>query len=101
MTRQQTIEVILRERDYQDKKWPHDKPPRCPGGSRLLDDQYRLSAPHILLAEEYIKKARERWTKSGDYGGGEALKTLAKAAAILLRALEEIDGPNLLETGLR
>ena len=83
------VVAINDERARQDAKHPRTKDNA---------GQYRFSAPHALLVEKYIGYAREDWTKGSRDG---VMIDLIKIAAILVRALEEIEGSDLLEIGLR
>ena len=88
MNRTDIFALINQERTYQDEKWS-DR------------EQYAVSAPHVLLLDSYVQKAKDRWT--GSVSEVDVVQTIAKIAAIAVRALEEIKRPdvNLLEIGLR
>jgi len=74
------FEVAKREREYQGKAWPRDSHP--------LAAQYVYAAPHVLLLERYVEKAGAQWEASHDEV--DVLRTLAKALAVAVRALEEL-----------
>jgi hypothetical protein len=89
MTQHEIISAVSAEQDYQDGRcW------RTEG----MAGQYKFSAPHLLLVENRIYLARSNWICENQ---GATLNSFVKVAAVLVRALEEIDGPNLLFTGLR
>ena len=93
MKREDAFEVIRVEREYQDTVWPRDE---------RRKRMYAFSAPHILLLEGYIQKLRDGWVSSG-MNETERQRTIAKIAAMAVRALEEIEAPDvdLLKIGLR
>lgn len=78
MTQEEVFEAIESERDYQ---------------NRLT--QCQLSpAEEILLLEEYVKRAREKYAGTfADSSERPAMNTLRKCAAICVRAMEnhEVD----------
>lgn len=82
-------DLINTERRYQDMKHPRTKDNA---------GQYSFSAPHALLVERYIGLAEEAWSVGNR---DMVLHRIVQIAAILVRALEEIEGPNLLFIGLR
>jgi len=81
MNRQDVFTVIDKERQYQDTAWPRDAHAQA---------MYSNLAPHLVLLEEYIHRARTAWTNNGPEA--QPLKVVAKLAAIAVRALEEVDG---------
>jgi hypothetical protein len=93
MKREDIFEVINRERDYQDSLWPRD--------DHEAIGQYQWSAPHLVLLEDYIAGARNKWRHSREES--DVIREIAKIATIAVRALEEIKYPkfDLLEQGLR
>jgi hypothetical protein len=80
LSREQAFEVIRKEREYQDRVWPRDNHP--------LVEQYRYTAPHLLMLEDYYSEARGKWRKSIDET--EVLRAIAKMATIAFRALTEV-----------
>ena len=82
-------DLIETERRYQDMKHPRTKDNA---------GQYAFSAPHALLVDRYIVLAEEAWSAGNR---DMVLHRIVQIAAILVRALEEIEGPNLLSIGLR
>lgn len=94
MNRATVYNVIKKERDYQDMNWSHL-------GHDPLVKQYHYAAPHILMIEDYARKAQALWTKSKDEV--DVLQTIAKLATIAVRALEETidkDGKTLSRPGV-
>ena len=87
----QVLELMAKERQYQDKTWPEDERRRI---------SYRRLAHHLILLDVYVQKAKLQWaTNEGDF---TALQQVGKVAAIALRALEMTEGSEkLLEEGLR
>ena len=87
----QVVELMAKERQYQDKTWPRDARRRV---------MYGFLAPHLVLLRAYLGKAEAAWTSSkGNLAG---LQQVGKIAAIALRALEETEGSEeLIEKGLR
>jgi len=81
MNRAEVFAVIDKERVYQDTVWPRDAE---------TAQMYTYLAPHLVLLEEYILKARTAWVTNGPEA--PALKQIAKLAAIAIRALEETAG---------
>ncbi len=81
MNRAEVFAVIDKERVYQDTLWPRDED---------AAKMYTYLAPHLLLLEEYVAKARTAWVTNGPEA--PALKQIAKLAAIAVRALEEVSG---------
>lgn len=93
MKREDVFEVIDKEREYQDTTWPRDARRRR---------MYAFAAPHILLLEGYVQKLRDGWVSSG-MDETARLRVIAKIATMAVRALEEIEAPDvdLLKLGLR
>jgi hypothetical protein len=82
--------LINAARDRQDTEHPRTKDNA---------GQYRFSAPHVYLLGIYLGIiGKERWYKGNR---GRTVDGLVEAAAICIRAMEEIEGPDLLFIGLR
>jgi hypothetical protein len=96
LTKHQVVNLILQEREYQDRKFRADEVLQS-GISRLQRDQD--VTPHLVLLDSYIRKAKDTWTNGG--GSIESLKEIAKIAAIAFRALERVGGGTVLLQGLR
>ncbi len=97
MTREQAIDIITTERNYQDTAYPETA---TVGSGVTRQQRDKEVVPHILLLEEYAAKARQAWVSSGS--NKQALQQIAKAAAIAMRALERVgNSEELLKDGLR
>lgn len=79
MHKTQVIEVIKREREYQDKTWPRTDP--------VVQHMYTFAASHLLLLKGYIEKARKEWEVAVE--PLPILRQLAKLAAMVVRAFQE------------
>ena len=80
MKREDVFKVIERELEYQNQAWPRDE--RC-------REIYKSCAPHIILAEKYILKAKAQWTEVKDET--QVFRTVGKLTTILVRALTEVE----------
>ena len=82
-------DLINAARDRQDREHPRTKDNA---------GQYRFTAPHVYLLGQYLALVGQRW-----YSGNreKVVGSLVEIAAICVRALEEVEGPDLLFVGLR
>jgi hypothetical protein len=87
LTREQALQVINTERDYQDSAWPaHDA---------------QGNTEHCLTSVQvYLRKAEDAWITEG-YPETKTQQQLAKIAAIIVRLLERGHGTEELLKGLR
>lgn len=86
LSRAQVFEVIEKERQYQDATWPPH-------------EGHAHSEHCLVLVDGYIKKAQAAWLTSQDET--PVVQQLAKLAAIVVRALEKIEGSEVILNGLR
>ena len=89
LKREDVTDAILTARDIQNHRQPHDK---------FDAEQYIFIAPHLLMVERYLGSIEASWYR------GEAenvMLGLIHLTALTVRALEEVNGPNLLEIGVR
>ena len=80
---------INKARDRQDKEHPRTKDNA---------GQYKFVISHIYLLKQYLRRIGDRWYKGNQ---DKVIRSLAEVAAICVRAMEEVDGPDLLKVGLR
>jgi len=73
------IEVIKREREYQDTKRPRTDP--------FVQHKYSFASSHLLLLKQYIEKARKEWEVAKE--PLPVLRQIGKLAAMVVRALQE------------
>jgi hypothetical protein len=78
-TRAEVYAAIDTERDYQDRFWPQDGQQEYPTPLRLGEQ--------LLLAEEYLARARTVWTGEKD-GEQQTLDAIRKVAGVLVSAME-------------
>lgn len=79
MTREEAYRLVDAERDKQDTLWPRDEHPTV--------GQYKWCGSHLLVLEEKVARLRSLWYESERE---QLQKEFAKAAAIAVRALEEV-----------
>ena len=75
MIRAEVFTKIDEQRDFQDTVWSNR-------------EQYRRSAPHILVLQGQMRKLEQEWY---DSKRDALLERFVKIAAIAVRALEEIE----------
>lgn len=103
MTFEEAVEIVKKEREYQDILFdPTQK--LDSGNTRQQRDAEVL--PHLVLIDSYVRDAMDCWTFSHKrgYASGSlpALQQIAKIAAIAVRALERVGfSEQLIEKGLR
>ena len=83
------VALVNEARDRQDREHPRTKDNA---------GQYKFAAPHVYLLGQYLGHLGNRWYR-GDRDG--VVNGLVEVTAICVRALEEIEGPDLLFVGLR
>jgi hypothetical protein len=79
MDRAEAYKLIDAERTAQDEVWRT---------GRANEEQYKFSAPHVLLLVENMRKLPTIWYGTKDEGSLQ--ERFVKIAAIAVRALEEI-----------
>lgn len=72
------------ERDYQDRQWPQDSMPGNPNPLTIGEQ--------ILLAEEYLARARAEWAKEKK-PELRALHIIRKVAGICVNCMEQHGAP--------
>ena len=82
--RSEVYKAIDSERAYQSATWP---------GIDADPDNPHTIGEDILLMEEYVKRAREEWTKVADSPDMEALHMIRKVAGIAVRCMENHGAP--------
>lgn len=97
MRKDQAFDIVYQERNYQDSFVPAGEV--LPSGQTRAERDKGLT-PHLVLLQVYTQKAMEAWTVKGN--DIQALKQVAKIAAIAVRALEKVGNSDVLLTeGLR
>lgn len=86
LTRSQVFDVINTEREYQEALWP-------------THDGHLNSEHSLMVLDGYIAKAKAAWLNSKDET--PVVQQIAKIAAIATRALERINGSEVVLKGLR
>jgi hypothetical protein len=79
MNRNHVIEVIKKEREYQNTTWPRT--------DAEVIEMYSYAAPHLLLLKQYMNKIRAAWEVSREEN--PVIKQIAKLATIAVRSLQE------------
>jgi hypothetical protein len=116
LTQQQALDIVLKERDYQDKNFNPDEI-RPSGLTRV--QEHLCPTVHLAMIASYVEDARDCWTfnktttntieanrehNPPETGSVAATQQIAKVAAMAmaLRALERIGvSDHLLTKGLR
>ena len=87
LKREQVLQIISSERDYQDSAWP--------------SHEAQGNTEHCLTSVQvYLRKAEDAWITEG-YPETKTQQQLAKIAAIIVRLLERGHGTEELLKGLR
>lgn len=85
-TRTEVYEAIDSERDYQDKMGEKHSWGKGEGASN------HTTAEFILLAEEYLARARKAYAQYADFNE-DALENVRKVAGILVNCMEKNGAP--------
>ncbi len=88
-TEEQAFALVESARERQDSEHPRTKDNA---------GQYEYTAPHLFMLGAYLRRLGDRW-----YEGNRdrVIGGLVEITAICVRAMEEVDGPDLLFIGLR
>lgn len=86
LDRAEVYAAIDTERDYQDRLWPDPERPGSGEYNPLTIGEF------ILLAEEYLRKARDEWTREKK-PEVNALNAIRKVAGICVNCMEQHGAP--------